>query len=291
MVIQVSLGTIEDYRAWLSQRGLSEHTLNAYVSDVRGFFLDHQDLEGHFMTAAAFEKTVAEWLNKMRNKRNPDGTWAWSAKTTQRKLTSLRSYGIHLGLGEILKYYSLPKAARVDPRPLEGGVEDVMRLIEMARTDAERALVALMGLCGMRISEARARTPEEFDFRARVIRINRGKGMKDRVVPMSEAAHAAVLDAVVHAKLEGRPHVVEMGDRVARRHITQLAARAGLLGVASHMLRATFATEAYDHTKDIVAVQELLGHSSITTTRGYVGRNMDNMRAAVEFGNRPKLGP
>lgn len=279
MAIRASLDTIEAYRTWLSLRGHSVHTLSAYVGDVRGFFEDHSLEE---IPLSEIEATVAEWMNKMR--------WVWAAKTTQRKLTSLRSYGAYLGLGEVLKYYTLPKAAKADPKPLDGGVDDVMRLIELARSDAERALIALMGLCGMRISEALARTPAEFDFRERVIRINRGKGMKDRVVPMSEAARTAILDAVAYARLEGRPLVVEMGDRVARRRITQLAARAGIPNVASHMLRATFATEAYDHTKDIVAVQELLGHSSITTTRGYVGKNMGAMRAAVEFGNRPKLG-
>jgi integrase len=260
--------------------------LNAYVGDVRGFY---QDL-GLTEVPMQFETTVAEWLTTMRERRNPQGRWAWGAKTTSRKLTSLRSYGVYLGYGEILKYYTLPKAAKSDPQPLPGGVEDVMRLIELARSDSERALVAMMGLCGMRVHEALARAPQEFDFRERVIRINRGKGMKDRVVPMSDEARSAILDAVTYARLEGRPFVVEMGDRVARRHITQLAARAGMQGVASHMLRATFATEAYDHTKDIVAVQELLGHSSITTTRGYVGKSMDNMRAAVAFSNRPKLG-
>lgn len=288
MAMSASLGTIGEYRTWLSHRGLSGHTLNAYVSDVRGFYLDQDVTE----VSGNFELAVAEWLNKMREKRHPSGQRVWAAKTTQRKLTSLRSYGVYLGVGEILKYYSLPKAARSDPKPLAGGVDDVMRLIELARSDAERALIAMMGLCGMRIHEALARTPAEFDFRARMIHVNCGKGAKDRIVPMSDAAHDAILDAVAYARLEGRPYVVEMGDRVARRHVTQLATRAGLPNVASHMLRATFATAAYEHTLDIVAVQELLGHSSIDTTRkGYVGKNMENMRAAVAFSNRPKLGP
>lgn len=284
---QASLATIEGFRTWLSHRGRSAHTLNAYVSDVKGFFQDLEVTE----VPGDFEATVANWMNAMRKKTHPDGTRVWAPKTTQRKLTSLRSYALYLGYGEILKHYSLPKAAKSEPKPLAGGLNDIMRLINLARSDSERALVAMMGLCGMRIHEALARKPSEFDFRERVIRVNDGKGAKDRIVPMSDAAHDAVLDAVTHAKLEGRPFVVEMGDRVARRHVTNLASRAGLPNVASHMLRATFATVAYEHTLDIVAVQELLGHSSINTTRAnYVGKNMDNMRAAVSFANRPRLG-
>lgn len=279
MAIQALLGTIGDYRQWLYQRGHSGHTLNAYVSDVRGFFEDHNRLS---IQHSELENMVAAWLNVMR--------FTWAAKTTQRKLTSLRSYAMYLGVGEFLPYYTLPKAARSEPSTLEGGVDDVIRMIGYARNDEERALVALLGLCGMRIGEALRRRPHEFIFKKRVIKIVRGKGMKDREVPMSTLAHDNVLDAVVNATLEGHEYVVRMSDRVARRCITRLGRQAGIPGVASHMLRATFATEAYEVSKDIVAVQDLLGHANITTTRGYVGGKMDAMRAAVEFTNRPKIG-
>lgn len=254
--------------------------MNAYVGDVRGFFLDH-DLEEIELTS--LEPTAAAWINQKK--------FEWAAKTTQRKLTSLRSYGVYLGIGEILKYYSAPRAARSEPKPLEGGIESVMRLIEMARSDSERALVALTGLCGMRVGEALARKPEEFDIGGRVIRIVRGKGMKDRLVPISEGALEAMLDAVAFAKLWARPRVVEMSDRRARRCITQLAAKAGIPGVASHMLRATFATAAYEASgHDIVAVKDLLGHGHVTTTQVYVGRKLDDLRSAVNFSQRPRLG-
>jgi site-specific recombinase XerD len=77
--------------------------------------------------------------------------------------------------------------------------------------------------------------------------------------------------------------VVGLKDRFARRVITELGVRAKLeRHTSSHDLRATFATAVYDHTLDQRVVQELLGHSSGTTTEIYIGRSNDQMRKAVE---------
>jgi integrase len=205
-------------------------------------------------------------------------------------MTGLRKYAKWLGLPELLEDYVLPPIPKVDAKVLDGGIEDVMRIIEVAPSAEERALVAMMGLCGMRIGEALARGPEDFNFNTRLISIKLGKGMKTRTVPMSDVAAEQLFDAVCDARFGDFTRVISLKDRAARKRVTTLAHAAGVQHLASHMLRATFATEAYEQSDhDIVAVQELLGHADVNTTRGYIAPKMGAMRGAVDFPNRPKL--
>jgi integrase/recombinase XerD len=271
----VTQDSIEEFRTWLSRRGCSRNTLRAYVADVRSFYLDNRLAE---LDPTELADLTADWINSRREK-------IWEAKTTQRKLTSLRAYALYLGIDPFMQNYILPKASAVRAtRALDGGIEAVQRMLDVCKDETERALIGMLGLCGMRISEALARTHAEFDLTNRLIKIRLGKGMKDRVIPLSDMAYEAVASAVQEAWLEGRETIIEFTDRTARKRITAIGKLAGLEHVASHMLRATFATAAYANSgHDIRAVQELLGHSNVTTTQGYVTVSMDNMRTAADF--------
>jgi integrase/recombinase XerD len=276
----VTIGSTEGFRAWLSLKGFSQDTLRAYVGDVRSFFEENNLAE---LDPTELEMLTGQWLNRMRR--------VWAARTTQRKMTSMRKYAEYLGTKDFLEDYRLPRAARQDPKPLDGGVEDIERMLAACRSDVERALIAMLGLCGMRISEALARTPYEFDLKNKLIKIKQGKGSKDRVVPLSDMAYENICTLVQQGWLDNWDYLITFSNRTARKRVTEIARRAGLPHVASHMLRATFATEAYNNSgNDIRAVQELLGHASITTTQMYVGTSMDAMRTAANFTSRPPVG-
>lgn len=278
MAITPTLATIGAFRTWLTQQGFSRNTVRAYVADLRGFL----DSVGMPFEKQEVESLVAAWMNHGRND--------WEPKTTQRKLTSLRSFANSIGLGpKILPDYRLPRPARRDPNPLDGGIEDVYALLAHAEDDRERAMVALCGLCGLRIGEALNVQPRDIDWMLRQVHVRHGKGDKGRIVPISQDAWDNISPAYFAARLDNVGYVVNLSDRTARRKVTEMGQRAGI-DLSSHMLRTTFATEAYevsDH--DIRAVQELLGHEHVTTTQGYVGVRMETMRAAVNF-TRPKLG-
>lgn len=110
-----------------------------------------------------------------------------------------------------------------------------------------------------------------------------GKGDKVRYVPVSGRAWSAVMSAVVEC-IENDDLLCPISDRAARSLVTRLGRVAGLAHeIASHDLRATFATIIQMETKDIRVVQELLGHASITTTQIYTETQMDAMKKAVEF--------
>lgn len=146
----------------------------------------------------------------------------------------------------------------------------------------QRALIGLCGYAGLRIHEALACTPDWFDLHNMTLNV-RGKGDKQRIIPISERAWGAVQDAYIQAKLSGG-RLINYKDRSARKAVTSMGRKAKLSrAVSSHDLRATFATAAYDHTLNQRAVQELLGHASGTQTEVYIGVRLNAMTEAVNF--------
>lgn len=183
----------------------------------------------------------------------------------------------------MLDDYSAPFVPKGIPHPIPEGIEGVYKLINTARQENRKALIALCGLCGCRIGEALAVTPEDFDLDEMTLRI-RGKGDKTRYVPISAGAWETLQRPVTRSFCNGGGSVVGLKDRFARRVITMLGQQAGLRReIRSHDLRATFGTAVYDKTKDIRVVQELLGHASVETTELYTGITEASKRNAVDL--------
>lgn len=271
-VMTLSLESIEQLRSTLSVKGRSEKTVKAYTTDLRILLKDMEETQ---IPIEDFEETAMNWLQYNRTK--------LSAKTTGRRLTSLRVFAKFAGHPEMLKEYSAPTPAKGQPHPLPEGIEGVERLIIVARKEPQKALIALCGLCGCRVSEALGVRPSHLNLNEMILTIH-GKGDKERWVPVSSKAWNAMAMSVTHAMILGDTPVVGIKDRFARRVITDLGTRAGLQRrISSHDLRATFATAIYDRTQDIRLVQELLGHSSVETTQLYTGVKLNKMREAVDL--------
>lgn len=145
-----------------------------------------------------------------------------------------------------------------------------------------RALFAMQGLLGCRVSEARGIVPSDFDFETMTVRVF-GKGQKERYLPLSDDAWKYIAPAYAEAEAGNSP-LISYTDRGARAAVTGMGKKLGLKRpIASHDLRATVATAMYDKTKDVRMVQEFLGHASVETTQIYTKVNMDNMRKAMSF--------
>jgi site-specific recombinase XerD len=263
---------IDRFHSWCIARGRSEHTAKAYRSDLNQFLLavgeDSPTLED-------YEELAMSWLNTTRKKVSP--------KTTGRRLTSLRAFGRWAGLTEPLKDYMAPVPAKGVPHPIPEGPAGVERMIRKARTNEEIALIALCGMVGCRIGEALSVRACDIDVQRMEITI-RGKGDKSRVVPLSERAWHHIMPRYIERALDQKATLIALQDRTARSCVTRLGRAAGLQRrVASHDLRATFATAVYDHTQDLRVTQELLGHSNSATTEIYTGVSMNKMKGAVEF--------
>lgn len=161
------------------------------------------------------------------------------------------------------------------------GIDGVRAILSVASTNERRALVAFCGLQGLRVSEARSIRCEDVDHSRMMLRV-RGKGDKTRMIPLSVEAWEFISPAFIDARIADST-LVTMNDRSARVAITTLAARAGMSRpVASHDLRATFATDLFNRCLNIRIVQEFMGHSSSHTTETYTAVVKNQMRAALE---------
>jgi site-specific recombinase XerD len=269
----LTLEAIDRYQQWCIARGRSTNTVRAYGSDLKEF-LKAAGENGQILPEE-YEDLAFSWLNLTRQKVSP--------KTTARRLTSLRGWAKWAKYGTVLDDYIAPTPARSMPHPIPEGEDGLERMISVAKNPEQVALITLGGYVGCRISESLSVDLHNLDLQNRTLLI-RGKGDKERVVPLSDKAVEYLQDSIIDAVVKPDHKLVSYQDRFARQIIKNLGLRAGLKReVASHDLRATYATIILSQTNNIRLVQELLGHASVATTEVYTGISMDQMRAAVNF--------
>lgn len=255
----------DQYLNRLTLDGRSDNTIRAYRSD-----LDVAISICGGLDATGSEWKLAGWLNANRTKYAP--------KTLLRFLTAWRGYARFHGEPTFLASYRSPKPAPATPHPIPEGIEGVRKMIKSTRNPRHRALCALTGLLGLRVNEAINVRADDFTTRTvmidgqpitvRELRVVYGKGGRQRDVPVSDAVWAHLERAVMIAP-PGRP-IVPLTNRGARAAITRHGRNAKLSRrVSSHDMRATLATAAYDNSKDLRAVQEVLGHANSKTTQVY----------------------
>ena len=271
-------GALDDLTLSLESEGKSEHTIRAYVSDAKLFFeachphviFWDELLENH----ERFLRLAVLYLNEGRKE--------WSPATTNRKVTALR-YASRVIYGvDALKAYKPPRPPKGMAHPLPGGIDDVRKLINVATKPDHKALVALCGFAGLRISEARSLTHGDFfmDSHDHMWMNIKGKGDRYRKVPLSRQCRALVEPILLP---QPRAPLFWQSDRALRALITRLGERAGLSRpISSHDLRMTFGTHVFGNTKDLRTTQELLGHASSSTTEVYTAVTEKAMTEAVE---------
>ncbi|KAJ1684301.1 hypothetical protein LUZ63_020594 [Rhynchospora breviuscula] len=204
-----------------------------------------------------------------------------------------------------------PSPAKRLPKALP--VADVVALIEAAGAPGtalarrDRALLELLYATGARISEVVGLDVDDLDLSgARVdeaVVLLRGKGGKERVVPVGSFAADAVRDYVTAARADlvsagrGSPALFlnARGGRLSRQSawtvITRAAERAGVTAeVSPHTLRHSFATHLLEGGADVRVVQELLGHASVTTTQIYTLVTVDSLREVYAAAHPRALG-
>ncbi len=186
-----------------------------------------------------------------------------------------------------------PKAPKTLPRHLRPG--EVESLIEAPEGDGplilrDRAILELLYAAGLRVSELVGLDWPDVDLSARMVRVM-GKGSKERMVPFGRPAAEALRqwlgswETVRHPGEDAQPVFLNkqgtrLGDRSVRRVIDRwVDAAAVARGVHPHTLRHTFATHLLEGGADLRAIQELLGHSSLSTTQKYTHLEVDRLLA------------
>ncbi|ABK66870.1 MULTISPECIES: site-specific tyrosine recombinase XerD [Mycobacterium avium complex (MAC)] len=274
------------------ERGVAANTLSSYRRDLRRY-TKHLSDRGISDLAKVGEDDVSDFLVALRRGDPDTGAAALSAVSAARALIAVR--GLHRflaaeGLAEldVARAVRPPTPGRRLPKSLT--IDQVLALLEAAGGESpadgpltlrNRALLELLYSTGARISEAVGLDVDDVDTQARSVLL-RGKGGKQRLVPIGRPAVAALDAYLVRGRSElarrgrGTPAIFlnVRGGRLSRQSAWQVlqdaAERAGITsGVSPHMLRHSFATHLLEGGADVRVVQELLGHASVTTTQIY----------------------
>lgn len=291
-------------RAWLrhlrSERGRSANTLENYRRDCDRYlqWLASRQLSMETVGTGDVEQFIIE----LRQGCEVTGGRPLAQSSVARILSAVR--GLHRfvsgesGLPDVVADIPLSPGRRDLPKALTTG--QVVRLIEACPDGdgagplhvRDRALVELLYSTGARISEVVTLDVDDIDRNNGTLRV-RGKGGKERVVPVGGPALTALQAYLVRARPvlvqrsrtgAGSPalFLTARGGRMARQSgyktIATAAERAGIGEVSPHSLRHSFATHLLTGGADVRVVQELLGHSSVSTTQIYTKVSSDLLR-------------
>ena len=277
---------------WL-ERGLSDNTREAYSRDVQGlnaWLLDQS--RGNALTAS--ESDVQAYLGA----RLSQGS---SHRSISRLLSSLRSFYQYLVReGDVssdpTQHLDRPKPSRPLPKSLsESEVDQLLNAPDASLVVEHRdlAMLEVLYASGLRVSELVGLTLPQLSLNQGIVRVF-GKGGKERLVPLGEAAIETVTDylgATRQALLKDRQSDVlfpsNRGKVMTRQtfwyRIKIYAKRAGIdPNLSPHTLRHAFATHLINHGADLRVVQMLLGHSDLTTTQIYTHVARSRMQALHE---------
>lgn len=291
-----------DFLSYLEfEKGASRHTLEAYGRDLSQLGTSLDKVGGDVATVT--RKDVAEHFDRVFGAGKGKGP---AASTMRRKSAVLRSFFKFLrreGIRETdpMEGLSQPRASKHLPQVL--GRAEVRRLIEQPNGSEptalrDRAMLEMMYACGLRSSETINIEVGDLDLDSGVLRA-RGKGSKERLVPVGQAA----IEATTQYLERGRPRLVGLADQpylfmnargghLTRQGLYKIIMRharsAGLKDKMSpHTLRHTFATHLLAGGCDLRAVQAMLGHADISTTQIYT--HLTNQRLKeVYFESHPR---
>ncbi len=290
-----------DFLAYLEfERGLSRNTLEAYRSDLLQFgrFLDARDRSALDASGRDVSDFLAELADPARGAASP--------ATIHRKAACLRSFYRHLRregarTSDPTVALTAPRRGRRLPQVLTRG--EVAKLLGQPKGTEpaalrDRALLELMYASGLRASEAIGVELADLDLEGQVVRA-RGKGSKERLVPLGKAA----ADAARAYLTRGRPRLVRgeaerhvfvnfRGSALSRQGLYKIVQRhartAGLADrMSPHTLRHSFATHLLAGGCDLRSVQEMLGHADVATTQLYTHLSSERLKD-VYFKSHPR---
>lgn len=302
---QQALQLLDEFLEQLrSQKRASVHTVKNYRRDLEHLcaYCDERQL-GHW-TELQQSDVRAHIASRHRR--------GLSAKSLQRELSAIRSFCNFLLKKQCLganpaRLVRAPKQARKLPKTLD--VDQVVGLLEAGADSSlevrDVAMFELFYSSGLRLSELAALNRNDIDLREGSLTVVQGKGNKSRIVPVGskaiDALHAWLKvraqfgDADANAVFVGKKGK-RLGCRAIELRLQHWCRKKGLAEhVHPHMLRHSFASHLLESSQDLRAVQELLGHSNISTTQIYTHLDFQHLAAVYDQAHprakKPKLDP
>ena len=288
-------GAMQLLSMWLKERKIqnqSEHTLDAYLRDVSSFidFCYQKKIELPHVDSSDLREYLAFKVEQHQ----------LSSSSLQRHLSSIRQF---MKWAEQGNYLAINAAddfqIKRQPRPLPGmiDIETVNQIIDQAAPEKpieqqlwlrDKAMLELLYSSGLRLAELQTLTIRDIDFNRLLLRIT-GKGNKTRIVPFGSKAQQSLIEWLKIYRIwqgELRPEspvfITQRGNAITPRQIENRvkyqAQRANVnVDLHPHLLRHCFASHMLSNSGDLRAVQEMLGHSNLTTTQIYTHIDFDRL--------------
>ena len=283
---------MEDFLSYLRyEKRYSENTITAYKNDIEHFmsFLDNEDF-GDFDDIS--HKVAEFYLSSLMDEYTP--------KSIQRKISSLKTmYSYHVDNLKDFEYnpfrnVALPKVEKRLPKFIyEDEIEEFFNSIDTSteRGKRDKLIFELLYGSGLRVSELSDLRIKDININEKIIVVH-GKGSKDRIVPMSNETKKEMEEYL----LQARPILLSKSIDLDNDHVflnfkgTTLTSRgvrdildrliketSSTLRVSPHTFRHSFATRLLNNGMDVRMVQELLGHSNLSTTQIYTKISKENL--------------
>lgn len=269
------------------EKNYSEHTIINYKLDLKGF--------DKFIAGTELEKidylSLRKYLAVLKEKN-------LQTRTVGRRLSTLRSFFRFLCREGLIKnnpilMLSSPKLEKRLPSFMTE--EEVSRLIESAFAKTpkdlaglrDRAILEVFYSSGLRISELVGLNLEDIDFISGILKV-KGKGKKERIVPVGETALVTVRNYLKQRKKQSEALFLNHHDqRITARGVRFLLVKyfksCGIKpGVSAHTFRHSFATHLLNHGADLRTVQELLGHANLSSTQIYTHLTTDKLKSVYD---------
>ena len=269
------------------QKNYAEHTLKSYDRDLKklALFCHKNQLQLQQLQ----HSHIKNWIKQLHNNN-------LSPKSIQRALSAVKSFCSYLLEQQLISddpSYGIkaPKATKKLPNTFD--VDEIQYLLNIQTTDTleqrDQTMLELIYSSGLRLSELIELKLENIDYQREQLRIL-GKGAKERIVPItSKALYALKLwlsirknlptaHSVVFTSLKG----VAISARNVQKRFEQFAIKYAPKHIHPHMIRHAFASHILESSRDLVAVQSLLGHSDISTTQIYTHLDFQQLASVYD---------
>lgn len=268
---------LSDYIEFIElEKGLSEHTINAYRNDIISFY-DYLNANGKNDIKLTTRQDVSGYIKHLSISDT-------KSSSIVRKIASLKGFWKYLNACEKVKNNPIlditpPKIPKKLPKVLT--LDEIETLLKENLDTFHLALFELLYATGVRVSELTNLEEENLNLATGILK-TKGKGSKERLIPIGKKAKNALKKWLTErnriilnnpsAKHKGKLFINSQGKPISRQYIYSFINELGKSvhkQISPHTIRHTFATHLLEHGADLRVVQELLGHSSIVTTQLY----------------------
>ena len=254
---------LNGYVSYLRGKRLSEHTVSTYGYFVLRFIHYNKALDPKEWNNSRIDGFMSDVLYKEN----------YSISSHRQCVSALKYLTAYCDLEDLdASEYERPKKSKRLPKVISK--ESVVRLIQVTKNLKHRVMIGLLYSSGLRVGELLALRPGDLDFERLQIFVRRGKGRKDRVVPMAVVMKPMLVNYIQTYTpkrffIEGRTGGAYSASSV-RHMLKRSCEAAGVLPVVSpHALRHSYATHMLENGVDLRHIQTLLGHSKPETTMIY----------------------